>query len=159
MCNSYEGRDEISVLPSPCPEPPDFVLNSIQSLLRAHRSRFTAPCRGFTSQAIEALGWHPWRGGVRELENVVARAILVAESAEVDESDLYFGPSTDPGVIGATWNLRAATRNFERKHIYEALASFANNKVQAARALGIGLSSLYRKMDELGISISNAPHA
>ena len=53
-------------------------------------------------------------------------------------------------------NLRNATREFEKQHIAKALGSFTDDKASTAQALGIGLSSLYRKMEELGISKTTA---
>ena len=50
-----------------------------------------------------------------------------------------------------TWDLRTAVHEFERRHISAVLASSGGDKVKAARRLGIGLSSLYRKLDELEI--------
>jgi len=51
-----------------------------------------------------------------------------------------------------TWDLRTAVHEFERRHITAVLTSVAGNKMEAARRLGIGLSSLYRKLEELGIA-------
>ena len=48
-----------------------------------------------------------------------------------------------------TWDLRTAIRNFERRYISAVLASAGGDKAKAARRLGIGLSSLYRKLDEV----------
>lgn len=55
-------------------------------------------------------------------------------------------------LYSTAWNLRTAVHEFERRHISAVLASVAGNKIEAARRLGIGLSSLYRKLDELGIA-------
>ncbi|MBU0616168.1 MAG: hypothetical protein KKI02_00475, partial [Planctomycetes bacterium] len=66
--------------------------------------------------------------------------------------DLPVEVSRNAGAPEPAFDLRAATRSFERQHIIKVLTSLGNNKVATAEALGIGLSSLYRKMDELGIS-------
>lgn len=55
-----------------------------------------------------------------------------------------------------TWDLRTAIRDFERRHISAVLASAGGDKVKAARRLGIGLSSLYRKLDEVEM-MNNGP--
>ena len=51
-----------------------------------------------------------------------------------------------------SWDLRTVVHEFEKRHISAVLTSVAGNKTEAARKLGIGLSSLYRKLEELGIA-------
>jgi len=60
-------------------------------------------------------------------------------------------PRGDRESDSPTRDLRTAVHEFERRHISEVLTSVAGNKTEAARILGIGLSSLYRKLDELGL--------
>jgi two-component system response regulator AtoC len=55
--------------------------------------------------------------------------------------------------------LRKAVRDFERRHISDVLACAGGDKVKAARRLGIGLSSLYRKLDEMGMMMNGSSHA
>ena len=62
------------------------------------------------------------------------------------------GSGRTSGLDSTTWDLRTAVHEFERRHISAVLASAGGDKVEAARRLGIGLSSLYRKLDELGVS-------
>lgn len=62
------------------------------------------------------------------------------------------GPGRTSGLDSTNWDLRTAVHEFERRHISAVLASAGGDKVEAARKLGIGLSSLYRKLDELGVS-------
>ncbi len=59
------------------------------------------------------------------------------------------GSKPIPRVDTKTWDLRTAIRDFERRYISAVLASAGGDKVKAARRLGIGLSSLYRKLDEV----------
>ena len=56
------------------------------------------------------------------------------------------------GLNSTAWDLRTAVHEFERRHISAVLAGAGGDKVEAARRLGIGLSSLYRKLDELSVS-------
>ncbi len=70
---------------------------------------------------------------------------MCTKVANCDSND---GSAWAFGVDSSTWDLRAALRSFERRHISAVLASSGGDKVIAARRLGIGLSSLYRKLDE-----------
>ncbi len=109
-------------------------------------------CPGFTPEALEALANHPWRGNVRELENVVERAIIFCNDRPIERQDLGFAmrPSSSTPSSGCQ-ELRAATHAFERQHILKVLNQMMHNKMATAESLGIGLSSLYRKMEELDI--------
>lgn len=108
-------------------------------------------CPGFTDEAMEAMCAHPWRGNVRELENVVERALIFADDKPVRPEDLSFVISGNGAASQVPMDLRGATSEFEKRHIAKVLSRLDNNKASAAEMLGIGLSSLYRKMEELGI--------
>ncbi|MBI1336887.1 MAG: response regulator [Phycisphaera sp.] len=105
--------------------------------------------KGFTNRAMRALLAHTWRGNVRELENVVERAVIFADGREIDTTDLPF--ATDHGPAGDTENLKETLRQFERQHIIASLRRYNQDKAKTAQQLGIGVSSLYRKLDELDI--------
>ncbi|MBS3943996.1 MAG: sigma-54-dependent Fis family transcriptional regulator [Melioribacter sp.] len=106
---------------------------------------------GADNQTMKALISHDWRGGVRELENVIERAIIFCnkEMLSINELADYF--RTDNIDTGYPDSLKDALRNFEREHVLKTIKKYEYNKEEAAKALEIGLSSLYRKMDELDI--------
>ena len=102
---------------------------------------------GITNGAMRALLNHEWRGNVRELENVIERAVIFAEDRQVGVEDLPFDTA---GVTDdVSEDLKEALQQFERQHILYALRRHNYDKVETAKNLGIGVSSLYRKMDEL----------
>jgi DNA-binding NtrC family response regulator len=112
-------------------------------------------CQGFDEEAMAALCRHPWRGNVRELVNVIERAMIFADGEKVGIDNLFFldkGPAETDN--GDPVNLKAAMREFEKRHITRVLTSFGNNKIETAESLGIGVSSLYRKIEELDIGKS-----
>lgn len=110
---------------------------------------------GMTNGAMRAMLSHEWRGNVRELENVIERAVIFADGREILAEDL---PFASDGTADATGDdLKEALRQFERLHIVHCLRRCAYDKTEAAKLLGIGVSSLYRKMDELGIPKSPEP--
>jgi DNA-binding NtrC family response regulator len=106
--------------------------------------------RGVTNAAMRALLAHEWRGNVRELENVIERAVIFADGRELLVDDLPFTASeTCCETVGE--DLKESMRQFERQHIVACLRRHNFDKVETARCLGIGISSLYRKLEELEI--------
>jgi two-component system response regulator PilR (NtrC family) len=104
---------------------------------------------GLTNGAMRALLNHEWRGNVRELENVIERAVIFAEGREIGVEDMPF--STEGISDDAGEDLKEALSQFERQHILYSLRRHNYDKSETAKHLGIGVSSLYRKMDELNI--------
>ncbi|MCL4222269.1 MAG: sigma-54 dependent transcriptional regulator [Phycisphaerales bacterium] len=104
---------------------------------------------GVTNAAMRALLNHDWPGNVRELENVIERAVIFAEGREVDVSDLPFAAPEGDEDTGE--DLKQALSQYERQHIIYSLRRHNYDKAETAKHLGIGISSLYRKMDELMI--------
>lgn len=106
---------------------------------------------GVDNETMKVLLTHDWRGGVRELENVIERAMIFASKENIKAEDLaehVRGRSIQEGYPDV---LKEAMKDFEKEHILKTIRKFDFNKEEAAKALEIGLSSLYRKMDELGI--------
>jgi DNA-binding NtrC family response regulator len=98
---------------------------------------------GVDREAMRLLIANPWKGNVRELENVLERAMLLGEGDLIHARYLAaVTPSTSPRPT----ELREAVREFERRHILEVLEQTAYDKREAARTLGISLASLYRKL-------------
>ncbi len=105
--------------------------------------------RGLTNAAMRSMLNHDWPGNVRELENVIERAVIFADGREVDVGDLPFTDAACPEDDGE--DLKRAISQYERQHIIYSLRRHHYDKTETARRLGIGVSSLYRKLDELGI--------
>ncbi|MBA4406147.1 Fis family transcriptional regulator [bacterium] len=111
---------------------------------------------GVDNETMKVLLAHDWRGGVRELENVIERAMIFASKDNITATDLadhVRGRSIQEGYPDA---LKDAMKDFEKEHILKTIRKFDYNKDEASKALEIGLSSLYRKMDELGIPTRTA---
>ena len=104
---------------------------------------------GISNSAMRALLNHEWRGNVRELENVIERAVIFAEGREIELQDLPF--QSDAETTDSGEDLKHAIMQFERQHIIYSLRRHNYDKTETAQHLGIGVSSLYRKLDELKI--------
>ena len=121
----------------------------IEHLLGRLGTRLNRRVTGVTNNATRALMGAPWRGNVRELVNVLERAVLLANAEQIDVCDLprEFSGAECPDVPPD--DLRAAIRAYEREHIRQVLQVAGGTREQAARRLGIDASTLYRRMKEL----------
>ena len=114
--------------------------------------RLARPVTEITPAFLEALEQQPWKGNIRELRNVIERSLIVCESERLDVADLPLdiqnthyeqSDETTPG----SFELSA----MECRHIARVLEYTKGNKTEAARLLKIGLTTLYRKIEEYGI--------
>ncbi len=92
----------------------------------------------------------PWVGNVRELDNALERAMILSEGPILTPDDFPSGLIVETDIDPQGDNLRAAVREYETHHIQRVLRECGDDKREAARRLGMGLSSLYRKLEELG---------
>ena len=106
------------------------------------------------AEAQQLLARHAWPGNIRELRNVLERATLLADQPRLGVEDLRaaLGPLSPVAGELMRQTYREACEAFERELIAGALAEYAGNVPQAAQALGLGRSTLYKKMVALGIS-------
>ena len=123
---------------------PDLV----EFLLAKHVAALGKRLSGVTHETMQLLRAAPWKGNVRELENVLQRAAILGDGPLITPHDLPpdLAPlENDPALVD---DLGEATKRFERQHIERILRQTPDKK-EAARRLGMGLSSLYRKIGEL----------
>ncbi len=151
----YYRLNVVRITVPPLRERSEDIAALVEHFVRKYNAELKRECPGFDAEALEAMRNHRWRGNVRELENVIERALIFAGNEPVLLKDLSIAVSGAATTPSYALDLRTAAREFERVHISKVLAGFGNDKAAAAEALGIGLSSLYRKMDELGISKTN----
>jgi DNA-binding NtrC family response regulator len=136
-------------------ERPDDIPILAQHFLDAFKKQMSKPIQGFANEAMRALLQYQWKGEVRELENVVERAVIFCDEDFVRLEHLpeYMRPAEDiPSVSSSYGTLKDAVRSFERQFIQQTLSACGQNKETAAKVLGVSLSSLYRKIEELQIS-------
>lgn len=120
-----------------------------QHFLDKYTKKMNKHVMGISNAAMRALLNHEWRGNVRELENVIERAVIFAELRDLEPQDLPFQSAGDEPDTGE--DLKQALMQFERQHIIASLKRHSNDKAETAQHLGIGVSSLYRKLEELRI--------
>jgi DNA-binding NtrC family response regulator len=100
---------------------------------------------GFDDSAMTALKRHLWPGNVRELSHVVERAVLMAEGEKIRADDLGLSPH---GRGAAPTLDDMSLEEVERTLIEKAMRRFDGNVSQAANALGLSRSALYRRLEK-----------
>jgi NtrC-family two-component system response regulator AlgB len=104
---------------------------------------------GFSKQVLDAFSNYSWPGNLRELRNVIERAVILAPGEQIELTDLpdeFTGKTRASCEVGA----RVSIEELEAEHIRRILAS-SRNLDEAARTLGIDPATLYRKRSKLGL--------
>ncbi|AHM59604.1 two component sigma-54 specific Fis family transcriptional regulator [Flammeovirgaceae bacterium 311] len=111
---------------------------------------------GMTDTFLEYLTRFSWKGNIRELRNVIERAVILSQGPLLDESvlpyEVKYGPSTEE-LVNESNQLDIAF--VERLHIQRVMRIAGGNKAKAARLLNIGVSTLYRKLIEYNLQESD----
>jgi two-component system nitrogen regulation response regulator NtrX len=107
----------------------------------------------FAPEAIDALTRHSWPGNVRELRNVVERLLLLADEQVDEETARLVLPMVQSHAARPSGTLAATMETFERETIHKELERSRHNMTEAARALGLERSHLYKKCSQLGIDV------
>ena len=124
-----------------------------KAFIKSFAEQLARPVVEIAPAFLEALDSQPWKGNIRELRNVIERSMIVCESGYLDIADLPFdiqnahyehSNDSSPGSF--------ALSAMERRHIARVLEYTKGNKTEAARLLKIGLTTLYRKIEEYKIS-------
>lgn len=121
-------------------------------LLAEHYTGFFAAktnrkIKGLTNDALKLLQQHSWKGNVRELKNMIERAVILETSDYITIKSLPL--ELQAGFESNDHSFEIAV--MEKQHIQKVLAIANGNKTEAARLLNIGLTTLYRKLEEYGI--------
>jgi len=124
----------------------------VRHFVKKYNAEMGKHCTGVSEDVMRMLTAHDWRGNIRELQNVIERAVIFAESDVIELVDIGFAGTDAPVAAEGGEDLQNAVKAYEREQIYRALSKYNWDKTETAKALGIGISSLYRKIDELGIA-------
>ncbi len=160
----YYRLNVISVTLPPLRERYEDVLELAVYFLRRAASRAGRRMTKFEDDAIDLLLRYPWPGNIRELQNVIERAVVLAEGETITVSDL----PVDLQSPGASVDHSAVSRNefefssasdgrdddpvIERRQLLEALEKSGGNKARAARLLGLARSTYFSKLKKHGLA-------
>jgi DNA-binding NtrC family response regulator len=146
----YYRLNVVCVRVSPLRERPEDIPELVSFLLARHARTLGKRIHGVTHEAMRLLTACRWRGNVRELDNALQRAAILGEGPLVTPADLPPDLAPEEGDPGRVDNLGEAVKRFEKQHIERVLRETPDKRL-AAQRLDIGLSSLYRRIAELGI--------
>lgn len=122
----------------------------VEHLIQRHNLEMNLNYKGVDSTTMRILRSLPWKGNIRELDNVLERAMILGGGEWITPADLP-GLQSDEVGCGPQDNLFSAVQLFEKNHIERTLSKAAGDKLRAAELLGLSLSTLYRKIERLGI--------
>ncbi len=144
----YYRLSEIAIQIPPLRERPGDAVLLAQAFLERNAREMGRGIKGFTADALAALEAHGWPGNVREMENMIKRATIMADGTQITAADL----GLDDGPIELQpFNLRQAREHAERLAVSRALAHSEGNIAQAAELLGVTRPTLYDLMAKIGI--------
>jgi two-component system NtrC family response regulator len=119
--------------------------------LQLYAAKLRKRLRGMDAEFLRLLRAYDWRGNVRELKNVLERAVILADEDRLTADTL---PPEFQALAVASPDDAASSRSLwavEKRQIELVLQEVAGNKTEAARQLGIGVKTLYRKLQEYGL--------
>jgi DNA-binding NtrC family response regulator len=156
----YYRLNVISIAVPPLRERQDDIIELALHFLRLYARRSNKELVQIDDDALAVLKAYHWPGNVRQLENVIERAVVVAEGPMVTVHELPpelleavagdESPSVDE-VLGVAGGVRAERDRREREQLVRALAAAKGNKAEAARALGLARSTLISRLKKHGL--------
>jgi two-component system NtrC family response regulator len=144
----YYRLGVITIFLPPLREREEDILVLSTALLQRYVNENKKKITGFTKPAIRAIETHNWPGNIRELENRIKRAVIMAEGSKITPGDLEL---VSPYKKYEGWELREAREALERDFIERAISRNKGNITQAASELGLSRPTLYELMEKLGI--------
>jgi transcriptional regulator with PAS, ATPase and Fis domain len=149
----YYRLNVVNIHLPPLRERREDVPHLVEFLVRRHNREMKRSYKGVDNATMKLLISQTWKGNVRELDNVIEHAMILGNGEWITLVDLprALRDHTEPlPVVGD--DLREVLHTYEQLHIETVLRRTGNDKRKAADLLGVSLSSLYRKIAELGIA-------
>lgn len=135
----------------PLRERPEDIILLIEHLIQRHNPELKKSFKGAEPEVIRLFASLLWKGNVRELDNVIEHMMILADGDWIRMKNVPASLKGHEVAMPFALNLKEATRQFERQHIMQVLEQVCQDRKEAAHLLDISLSSLYRKLEELGI--------
>ena len=121
----------------------DDIVVLARYMVGRYAPEYGGKVRGFSPQAVAAVKRHRWPGNIRELENRLKKAVVMADKALLGPEDLDLQPDDLPPVL----SLADAKESFQRDYINEILALNNGNRTKTARDLGVDPRTIFRHLE------------
>ncbi len=141
---------EISIRLPPLRERAGDAATLAKHFLEQAASRHGRAVRGFTAKALKAIEAYPWRGNVRELENAVNSAVIMAEGKQIGLDALHLSTVSSDDVM----SLHDVRAEAEKRAIERAMTNTGGNLSRVAAVLGISRPTLYDLLGKYGLKKS-----
>jgi DNA-binding NtrC family response regulator len=152
----YYRLNVVNIEIPPLRERREDIPQLVEYLVRRQNVELKKSVKGVDNATMKLLMSLPWKGNIRELENAIEHAMILGQGEWITPADLPRSVAVDGASVPVVGdNLKDAIRAYERGHIENVLRRTGNDKRKAADLLGVSLSSLYRKIEELAIVASN----
>ncbi len=144
--------DGVKLTIPPLRDRADDIPELVEFFIGKHSKAMSKHVAGADSETVRLLMSAQWKGNVRQLDNALERAVMMCDGTHIHPDDL------PPELLGLaqplpdTDDLRTALRHYEKLHLVRVLRQWPDKR-EAAKRLKLGLSSLYRKIEELGIDV------
>lgn len=148
---------EISILIPPLRERDEDVILLARTFLNQYKEEYGTKVKGFSDAAISAMLEHRWPGNIRELQNKLKSAVVLAEGALIEPEDLCIMSSGDDEEP-ATLNLREVREQAESKAIRRAFHQSEQNMSRTAELLGVTRPTLYALIDKYHMEDLKSSH-
>ncbi len=145
----YYRLSVVNVVLPPLRERGEDILLLARTLQQRYAADINKKITGFSQEAVTALQTYSWPGNIREMENRIKRAVIMAEGPTLSPADLELSSKdTEPEGQG----LLEARETLEKEMIKQALTKHRGNRTRAAVELSISRPTLYERMQKLGIN-------
>ncbi len=124
-----------------------------EHLLEQLGKELSRPGLGLSPSAVKALVSYPWPGNIRELRNVLERAVLLGDGSSLERADIDFDSGLTDAAQEAKDTLELNLRELEKRHIERVLEHESGSVSRAAERLGVPRSTLYKKLKKYGIEL------
>jgi DNA-binding NtrC family response regulator len=148
----YYRLNVINIYVPPLRERREDIPLLVEHLIHRHNIEMKKSYKGVDNAAMKILMSLPWKGNIRELDNILERAMILGNDEWITAQDLPLSEISEKErrlVVGH--ELSGALEAYEKSHIENVLEETGGDRTRAAKLLGLSRSSLYRKMERLGI--------
>jgi transcriptional regulator with GAF, ATPase, and Fis domain len=139
----YYRLNVVHLILPPLRERGDDIVVLARYLLSRFAQELGSKVRGFTPGAIAAVKRYPWPGNIREMENRIKKALVLADKAMLGAEDLGINPDELPAIL----TLADARERWQRQYINEVLNLNGGNRTRTARDLGVDPRTIFRHLE------------